>query len=157
MTVQMTIQGDDPLLKALSKLGKKSDHKGLMETLASYGVSSTQERFIQKHGPDGRSWKPSGRGGQTLRDTGRLFQSLTTQATDHSASWGTNVIYAAIHQFGGVIKAKNAKKLVFRGLKGMVAVSQVKMPSRPFLGVNAEDRAELTSLVEDWMRRPFEE
>lgn len=155
MTASLTLQGDDPLLKALSKLGNKSAHKELMETLASYGVSSTQERFIQKRGPDGQTWKTAGRGGQTLRDTGRLFQSLSSRATEKSAEWGTNVIYAAIHQFGGVIKSKTGKKLVFMGLKGMVSVSQVTMPARPYLGINGEDRAEISNLIQDWMGRPF--
>lgn len=156
MTTSLTLQGDDPLLKALAKLGNKSAHKELMETLASYGISSTQERFIQKRGPDGQTWKDAARGGQTLRDTGRLFQSLSSRASEKSAEWGTNVIYAAIHQFGGVIKSKTGKKLVFRGLKGMVSVAQVTMPARPYLGINSEDRTEMSNLIQDWMGRPFE-
>ena len=37
---------------------------------------------------------------QPLRDTGRLFNSLTSQATNIGAIVGTNVKYAATHQFG---------------------------------------------------------
>lgn len=155
MTATMTIQGADPLLMALKRLGNKDNQKDLMDTLGSYGVSSTQERFIRKSSPNGLGWKPAHRGGQTLRDTGRLFQSLTYRATQNGVEWGTNVIYAAIHQFGGTIKPKKAKKLVFRGLKGMVFANQVNIPARPYLGINDEDRTEMANLIQDWMGRPF--
>lgn len=155
MTASLKLQGDDPLIKALGKLGNKSAHKELMETLASYGVSSTQQRFLDERSPDGRSWKKTGRGGNILRKTPRLFPSIDGRATDKSAEWGTNVIYAAIHQFGGIIKAKSGKKLVFMGLRGLVAVSQVTMPARPYLGINGEDRTEMSNLIQDWMGRPF--
>lgn len=156
MTATLTIQGDDRLLKALSHLEKGKSKHELFDTLGSYGVSSTQQRFLDQKDPDGETWKATKRGGDILRKDDRLFNSLDYKASENSAEWGTNVIYAAIHQFGGIIKAKAGKKLAFMGLKGMVFLDQVTIPARPYLGINEEDRSEMVNLVEDWMRRPFE-
>jgi hypothetical protein len=49
--------------------------------------------------------------------------------------WGArDVRYALIHELGGVIKAKTAKALKFRGADGtFVQVQSVTMPKRPYL------------------------
>lgn len=157
MTVTMELKGDDAILKALAKLGNADNKQELYDTLGSYGVSSTQERFLRQSGPDGQGWKPTSRGGQILRDSQRLFWSIVPRVYGNTIEWGTNVIYAAIHQFGGTIKPKTpGGKLIFRGLNGFVSVSSVKIPARPYMGINDEDRTEMVNLVHDWMRRPFE-
>lgn len=73
--------------------------------------TGAQLRFRSMHGPDGSSWPTSRRaeqeGGQTLSLTRRLRNSITFYATRDKVVVGTNVRYAAIHQFGGVIRAKN--------------------------------------------------
>lgn len=72
--------------------------------------TGTQLRFRTTTAPDGQAWQKSWRarneGGQTLSLTRRLRNSITYQATPTSVAVGTNVLYAAIHQFGGVIRAK---------------------------------------------------
>jgi len=57
-----------------------------------------------------------GGGGKTLQDTGRLLQAIVAArpvVTDDSVSVGpgAKIVYAAIHNFGGVITPKNAKML----------------------------------------------
>lgn len=157
MTVTMELKGDDAILKALAKLGNANNQQELYETLGSYGVSSTQERFLRQSGPDGQAWKPTGRGGQILRDSARLFLSIMPRVSGNKVEWGTNVIYAAIHQFGGTIDPKTpGGKLRFRGLNGFVSVGSVRMPARPYMGINEEDRTEIINYVHEWMRRPFE-
>ncbi len=155
MGVTLRISGEDPLLSALHSFSNPASHKNLMETLCSAGVASTEQRFISSRSPDGPKWAPIQRAGQVLRDSGRLYKSLSWKATPHSAEWGTNVIYAAIHQFGGIIKPRSAKRLVFKGLRGMVSAMKVEIKARPYLGINREDRDEFEALIQDWMRRPF--
>lgn len=75
-----------------------------MKLIAAYGVSSTVLRFRTQTGPGGVPWPPSRRDGQTLRDSGRLVSSIAPDSGDRWASWGTNVKYAAVHQFGGTIR-----------------------------------------------------
>ena len=94
-------------------LFKVADMQGLMERIARHGVSSTVRRIKEgvppPNAPLTRGWK---RGNDTpLRDTGRLMGSITYRAGRHFAAWGTNVEYARIHQLGGEIKPKRARKL----------------------------------------------
>lgn len=81
-----------------------------MENMGRALKTGTQMRFRTTTGPDGGQWEKSFRarheGGQTLSLTRRLRNSITYQATGSSVAVGTNVIYAAIHQFGGTIRAK---------------------------------------------------
>jgi len=70
--------------------------------------------------------------------TGNLMNSINVKAgktTAHSASVtiGTNVIYAAIHEFGGTIKAKNAPYLCFVVDGNFVKTKSVEIPARPYL------------------------
>lgn len=81
-----------------------------MEAIGRALKTGAQLRFRSATGPQGQAWEKSFRakheGGQTLSLTRRLRNSITYQATGNSVAVGTNVIYAAIHQFGGTIRAK---------------------------------------------------
>jgi len=89
-------------------------------------------------------WKPSIRasmaGGKTLLKTARLLRSITMQVSTRSLTVGTDVIYARIHQLGGVIKPKTGKalKVNIPGV-GWRTLKQVTIPARPFLVVQDED------------------
>jgi len=81
---------------------------------------------------------PGGFDGSTLAaPTGRLRGSLTKRVTVSGgrvvAQVGTNVKYAAIHEYGGTIEAKGGGRLHF--VIGGVHYSpkSVKIPERPFL------------------------
>ncbi|MCW5666526.1 MAG: phage virion morphogenesis protein [Piscinibacter sp.] len=103
------------VIAALERIRKglpgEGDMTRPMTTIGRIGVSSTQQRFRSTTGPDGLRWKESRRakeqGGQTLSASARLRRSLTYNAGRDSVAWGTNVRYAAIHQFGGIIRAKS--------------------------------------------------
>lgn len=69
--------------------------------------TGTQLRFRTMRAPDDSPWKKARRGGQTLSLSRRLRNSITGAYDRTSAAVGTNVLYAAIHQFGGVIRAKS--------------------------------------------------
>ncbi|MNR54745.1 Phage virion morphogenesis family protein [compost metagenome] len=59
--------------------------------------------------------------------------------------------YAAIHQFGGVIRPKKAKALKVGGR----VVSQVRIPARQYLGISAEDATESEELAADYLAGAF--
>lgn len=75
------------------------------------------------------------RKGQPLRDTGLLQRSITYKPDQTGVTIGTNQMpRAAVHQFGAVIKPKNAKHLVFPGPGGrMIFAKKVTIPARPFM------------------------
>lgn len=82
-------------------------------------VASGAKKRIDEGGGD-QTWPPTRRGGQTLADRGRLRRSLHVRADDGGFSVVSNVVYALIHQVGGVIRAKPGKALTvpMRGVKG---------------------------------------
>jgi len=154
---RIEIKADDKHLQqalaALVRLGQ--DLTPVMAVIGSYVENATKERFDTGVGPDGIPWRPSRRaaatGGKTLVDRGHLRDSITYFAIADEVMIGSNVIYAAIHQFGGVIKPKTAKKLKFRTPGGGFAVlDQVTMPARPMFGVNAKDETEISAIIEDF-------
>lgn len=133
-------------LRRLIALGR--DASPAMRDIAAIGENSTRARFRSETGPDGVKWKPSLRaqlaGGRTLTKDGHLSGSVSGRAGADFAEWGFNRIYAAIHQFGGVIRAKSGGALKFRlPGGGFAVVKAVKMPARPSLGVNADDRDDI--------------
>lgn len=158
--LNLSIKSDLPKLqqplRRLIKLGENP--KPLLAQIAFLGENQTRERFSTETGPDGQKWKDSLRkklfGGKTLTQDGHLGDSITSKATDKEASWGSNRIYAAIHQFGGVIRAKTSKGLAFQLASGdNVVTRQVTMPARPFLGVSNADERDITDLVRGYVRK----
>ena len=62
---------------------------------------------------------PGLRGGGTLTDTGRLRASISRSVSGPEVAVGTNLVYAAIHHFGGTIVPKEAGGvLAFTGADG---------------------------------------
>lgn len=135
-----------------------------LEEIGAALLLSTQQRFERQAGPDGAAWRPlaaatlerrAGKrarrkdgsltaaarrrisGAQILRDSGRLYQSLTYRAGEREVKVGSNVVYAAIHQLGG-----NAG----RGRK-------VRLPARPYLGLDDGDRREIEAILAEHVAR----
>ena len=102
-------------------------------------------------------------GGQTLTDTGRLRASITHRLGPDEVVIGTNVVYAAIHQFGGqtpprVIRPKHKKALAFTVGGQKIARKSVrhpgsKIPARPFLGIDSGDEAVISETILNRLRR----
>lgn len=125
--------------------------------------SSTRARFRVQAGPDGQAWRPLNpgyaaikRGSAILQEhgmAGGLMGSIHSVVEGGAVVWGTNKIYGRIHQFGGVIRPKTARRLRFMMASGPVFAQSVTIPARPFLGIDAEDRAEIGELAAIFLRR----
>ena len=102
--------------------------------------------------------RPHG-GDKVLQDTGRLRNSITQQSDNDRAVVGTNVVYAAIHNFGGqtaahMIYPKTTKALFWAGAAHPVKkVSHPgsRIPARPFMVLTEEDRSALAEAVSDYL------
>ena len=109
----------------------------VMDRIGRYLVASTLQRFERERGPDGKPWLKSARalaeGGKTLTDTGRLRGSIAHTVTEggRAVEAGSNVVYAAIHQFGG------------RAGRGRRAT----IPARPYLGIDERDRTNILHII----------
>lgn len=146
---------DAVLMGALGRaIATCANPEQLLDVVGAVVEEGVQRRFETATDPDGVPWLESLRaregesGGKTLTDTGRLQGSITRAVTKDSVAVGTNVIYGAIHQFGGEIVPKNAEFLTFTLASGEgVVTKSATMPARPFLGLDVEDRAGIADQV----------
>ncbi len=85
------------------------------------------------------------------RVSGDLARSINYKITGNRVAVGSNLPYAAIHEFGGTIKVKNAPLLVFKTLDGAWRrAKQVTIPARPYLSTalaDARDRGAILEIV----------
>ncbi|WP_447588648.1 phage virion morphogenesis protein [Aquipseudomonas campi] len=161
MSVSITITSNLPIVSriftSIRQFGQNP--QPLLQQIAFQGENSTRERFSTQTGPDGQRWKSSLRvqlfGGKTLTKDGHLGDSVTSRADEHAAEWGTNRIYAAIHQFGGAIRAKAGYLRFQIPGGGWSSKKQVTLPARPFLGVSTEDAQDILELASNYITRLF--
>lgn len=113
----------------------------------------------------------AGREGK-LQWSGALRRSITRQVDSSSVTVGTNLVYAAIHQDGGKIDRFAQSREILRrftetgGVKTLhprfvkrseanfaswheVKAHGIRIPARPFLGINADDEAEGIRILKD--------
>tara|TARA_R110002020_G_scaffold10801_22_gene41107 strand:+ start:28456 stop:28977 length:522 start_codon:yes stop_codon:yes gene_type:complete len=150
----------DAALAALGKAEAKTEQpRDLYDAIGLALLASTDYRFETEQSPDKTPWPKSMRvlleGGKTLTDSGHFRSSMAHEATDTGVAVGTNAIQGAIHQFGGVIRAKNAKALAFSIGGEKVFVQSVTMPARPYLGLSDDDEADIIALAGDWLTEPL--
>lgn len=72
------------------------------------------------------------------RRSGNLVSSVTVDAVQVSGNkasitFGPHTVYAAIHEFGGIIRATKAPYLVFEVNGQLVITKSVQIPARPYL------------------------
>lgn len=65
--------------------------------------------------------------------TGTLRGSIITEVGSESAKIGSNLPYARIQEFGGVIRPKKKKMLAFKVNGRWVFAKKVTIPKRPYL------------------------
>ena len=123
--------------------GVLSHPEGIMDRIGRYLVASALRRFESERAPDGTPWLKSARavaeGNRTLTDTGQLRRSIAHVITDGGGAVevGSNVVYAAIHQFGGLAgKGRRAR-----------------IPVRAYLGIDERDRDAIARIVSRVLER----
>lgn len=131
---------DDGLSWALQEaIAAGLDMTPAMRPIAAALEDRARQSFEDQASPLGVPWKPSTRAieeeGQTLIDSGDLLASITSNWGKDFAEAGPEASggaarYAAIHQFGGVIRARRAKALRV----GNRFFASVRIPARAYLG-----------------------
>lgn len=157
ITVKITGDGGKMALAGIS--ARMISPAPVMRVIAGLLEDRTAENFAAESGPLGK-WpaiKPPKNKARThpkiLQDTARLKSSITSRYGDNTAEIGTNVVYAAIQQFGGTIDmpARSQQSYFKQGKDGSVGrlfvrksasnfaqwhtrgAHTIKMPARPFL------------------------
>lgn len=148
--IRVELAGIERLGRRIARLADL-DRKELASQLASLGESQTRRRIqSEQETPDGTPWAPwsddyaeTRHGGQgLLQGEGDLMDSLTSEADAGSASWGSNLVYAAIHQHGGTED---------------MAPGPAGIPAREYLGLSAANQDELEAVVDDWLDQQLEQ
>ena len=139
-----------------------ADLAPLMRDAAAAGASATQAR-IDAGGPapDGAQWpaRDSRDPGAhpLLSREGSLAESLETESDADTAAWGSNLVYARIHQLGGVIEPVERETLRYQLGGATYYARRVEIPARPYLGIGTAEEQLLLGVVEDWVEQYLKE
>lgn len=139
---------DQPVLDALAALlARGSDLTPAMREIAGVLADIPERALAEEADPaTGRPWHPlapatvEARGGDAhpiLQLSGHLAASIQSEHGRDYAAAGTNVVYAAAHQFG------LGERSSVRSRRRMPA-----LPARPFLGLGPEDRRSILDIVQ---------
>ncbi|GEM50023.1 phage virion morphogenesis protein [Deinococcus cellulosilyticus] len=157
-STRQVIQGMDALQTELRRLSTLRLER-IAKPIAEQMVTSTKQRFIEQHDPQGNPWTPLSprtvakrlggskaytKKGQLrksavrrmaamkiLIDTADLMNSIQWNVKGGQVAWGTNKDYAKVQNFGGPAG---------RGLA-------VNIPARTFMGISSEDQDYIIDVV----------
>jgi phage gpG-like protein len=138
-----------------------TDMTPVMNDLGELLTTSTKDRFPTGTAPDGSRWAPKSQ--TTLNrygvkksnrvdprplfgPSGLLSQQIFHDASAIEVSWGSNLIYSAVMQFG-------AGKGAFGTMSNGSPIPWGNIPARPFIGVSAEDEVNIIATLEEWLQR----
>jgi phage virion morphogenesis protein len=161
-SVSITVQVmDDAVRRAFGQLeGLMRNTTPVMRAIGTGLVGSTHQRFITQTDPQGQAWSAlnteyaaTKRNTRILTESGRLRDSINAKAGNDHVSVGTNVIYAAIHQFGGTIVPKTASHLFFRIGGQLIVANSVTLPARPYLGISKDDETMIAETIFEFVER----
>ena len=139
---------------------------GVLGAIGVKLASNTWMRFREGIDPSGRRWAdyaplnplyashkygPSILVGAGMR--GGLQGSITSAVEGNAVLVGSNKIYAAVHQFGAVIRPKVASRLRFTMGGRAITARSVTIPARPYLGLSDTDRADVFETLDGFLRR----
>ncbi len=147
--IKITLEGANILSLQLQHMGELVDDQGMWEAIGHAMVAQVVGTFADTRSPYGEQWaelseatkrrrlkrnkrnfrkngKLSARGlrehaagYQPLNDSGRLRNSITYQVIAHGVEFGSDVVYAAAHQFGYAERNISARPfLPVEGLPG---------------------------------------
>ena len=107
LSANVNTKGINGLLNILGSLPGNPGFKPVMDRIGQRVKSRIQLGFRNSTDPWGNEWIGIiHREGKPLVDTGRLRSSITYFADSEQVEIGTNVEYAAVHQFGGKVNAR---------------------------------------------------
>ncbi len=140
MALRVDLRELDALAQRIEALAAV-DTPGLLDAVGTEVESQTRRRIAEeRQAPEGTpwaAWSPryaaTRHGGHSLLQAeGGLLDSIQYSVAGDTVEVGSNLIYAAIHQFGGA------------------EVGKPQLPARPYLGLSPDNLADLGRLVDEW-------
>lgn len=152
-TIDARAEGLEAVDKALSRLDPLPAGE-LMEGIARMVQEQTRRRITnEKRAPSGAAWPPNRSGTPILYQSGALARSIDYLVSGETAIVGSGLVYAGVHQHGGTIKPKKAKRLVFRMGNKTIFARKVTIPARPYLGLSAENAEDVIDQVGRFLQK----
>lgn len=153
---RLDVLGAEAVDTALARLDPLDQNK-ILNGIAQQLKQQVRHRIIsEKRSPDGTPWKPNRAGTPILHqrgDTNGLLRSIDSTVQGDTAIVGSAAIHAAIHQYGGTIVPKKAKRLVFRIGNRQVFAKKVTIPARPFIGLSDENKEDILDNVASYIQK----
>lgn len=89
-----------------------------------------------------------------LQDSGALRETISIDPRSNSVAVGSNLVYARIHQFGGVIRPKKGNCLCIPVADGkIIKVKSVTIPARPYLVITDKENTEILEATVKYYKR----
>lgn len=152
--ITMDVKVDDKeVLRAFGELqARLANTKPVMQAIGTGLVGHIQKRLgdgslAGRWAPLNPAYRAGKKNKNMLVESGSLRGSISEQAGQDYVKIGTNKIYAAIHQFGGTIRPKDAPALFFKMGSGFVRAKSVTIPARPFLTIEDEDDKMIADII----------
>lgn len=162
----------DTLSIALDRVADALDDLSpLMALIGDLLVNQTEENFRTGTAPDGTAWAPKsmttmeayrrreakGANGPVPADpligpSRSLSTTISYEALTDAVDWGSNMIYAAVMQFGagqGEFGARIGKDK--NGRDFFMTIPWGDIPARRFLGIGPDDETAILAEIEDWL------
>lgn len=142
---------DADVLSMLTQLHERmGDLSPVMQQIAGYMHDSSEQAFANQRDPvTGDPWpelseatlqmRPDRAGGELLRDSAQLVDSLQQDFDAMSAYYGTPKEYAAMHQFGGTTSPRSM-------------IPNHEIPARPFLGLDDVSKEDVLDMLAGYLR-----
>jgi phage gpG-like protein len=152
MFLRLTHDDISPALTRMIKAVKAPERRRILRAMGTTFKSITEGTFNSvgaSYRPE--PWKSKHDGSASnLQKSTTMVKSFHLEVTDDFARLSNPTKYSAIHQFGGVIRAKG-KALSWVGSDGKrIFAKQVNIPARPFYPVSGE---RLTPMAEEKISR----
>lgn len=159
----MSISGNaDPILSALDAIAAIGTRpQAVLDAIGGELRDRTVQRMERGVDPDGIRWESYAalnplyemdkQTDHILIERGALRDSIHSEVEGSALLVGTNLIYGAIHQFGGIIQPRNALQLSFVMGGELFHVDNVHIPARPYLGLGVGDEAAIIDRLDEFL------
>lgn len=144
--IELELSGLARVQQQLHRLGERVGNlQPAFEDIGELLLRTHFERWGRQEAPDGTPWAPLSERyrkrkrrnqGNILRLYDHLRDTLAYRASPAELLFGSNRVYAAIHQFGGSPDMKPPLAAI---------------PARPFLGISSDDQASVLDILEQYL------
>lgn len=163
--VEMRFTLDDgELMRQVDLLiARGSDLHEPLDDIGQDMASITTRAFEESRTPGGVAWLPSAaakrEGRRTLIDRGErggLMGSFSFIVAAFSVVFGTNMLHAAIHQFGGSFAhaARKGSADAGTGFGQALAEAIITLPARAFIGASETDQQRWADMLAEYLAGP---